>query len=46
MNFPDDLFPTAWSLAAWLPVLVAWGLSAKRVAWRRLADSAQLHVLA
>lgn len=46
MNFPDDLFPTAWSLEAWLPVLVAWALSARRVPWRRLADSVQLHVFA
>jgi len=46
VNFPADLFPTAWTLAAWLPVLVAWGIAVRRVAWQRLADSAQLHVLA
>lgn len=44
MNFPDALFPQAWVLGAFLPLLAAWLWCAKTAPWQRLADSAQLNV--
>jgi uncharacterized membrane protein len=43
MNFPDRLFPAAWSWWALLPLAfcVAWAI--RGAPWRRLADSTQLH---
>ncbi len=46
MDFPDQLFPTAWALTAWLPVLGALGFSLRRAPWGRLRDTAQFNVLA
>jgi uncharacterized membrane protein len=44
MNYPDALFPQAWALGAFLPLLAAWVWSVRTAPWRRLADSAQLNV--
>ena len=44
MTFPDALFPQAWALGAFLPLLAAWLWCAKTAPWKRLADSAQLNV--
>lgn len=44
MNFPDALFPQAWALGAFLPLLAAWLWCAKTAPWRRLTDSGQLNV--
>jgi uncharacterized membrane protein len=46
MNFPDHLFPAAWNLMAWLPLLFVWGVSLRRAPWKRFADAAQLNVFA
>jgi uncharacterized membrane protein len=37
MNFPDALFPQAWALGAWLPLLAAWAWCLRTAPWRRLA---------
>ncbi len=44
MNFPDALFPQAWALGAFLPLVAAWLWCIRTAPWRRLADSAQLNV--
>ena len=44
MNFPDALFPQAWALGAWFPLLAAWLWCFLKAPWRRLADSGQLNV--
>lgn len=44
MNFPDALFPQAWALGAFLPLPAIWFWCLRTAPWRRLADSAQLHV--
>lgn len=44
MNFPADLFPHDWYVAAWVPFVAALAWSARTAEWRRLGDSAQLHV--
>jgi uncharacterized membrane protein len=41
MDFPDQLFPTAWAL----PVLGALGFSLRRAPWGRLRVTAQFNVL-
>jgi len=46
VDFPEQLFPTAWSLAAWLPLLVALALSLRHAPWGRLRDGDQFNVLA
>lgn len=44
MNFPDALFPQAWALGAFLPLLAIWFWCFRTAPWRRLSDSAQLNV--
>lgn len=44
MNFPDALFPQAWALGAFLPLLAVWLWCLRTAPWKRLADSAQLNV--
>ncbi|OHC70932.1 MAG: hypothetical protein A3H93_19370 [Rhodocyclales bacterium RIFCSPLOWO2_02_FULL_63_24] len=44
MNFPDALFPQAWALGAFLPLLAIWLWCFWTAPWRRLADSGQLNV--
>lgn len=46
MDFPDQLFPAEWAIAAWLPLAVALGWALRRAPWQRLRDSAQFNVLA
>mgnify|MGYP001221112988 CR=1 FL=1 len=44
MNFPDALFPQAWALGAFVPLVVVWLWSIATAPWRRLADSGQFNV--
>jgi uncharacterized membrane protein len=44
MNFPDALFPQAWALGAWFPLVITWLWCLRTAPWRRLADSGQLNV--
>ena len=44
MNFPDALFPQAWALGAFLPLLATWLWCLRTAPWTRLADSVQLNV--
>ena len=44
MNFPDALFPQAWALGAFLPLLATLLWCAATAPWKRLADSGQLNV--
>jgi uncharacterized membrane protein len=44
VNFPDALFPQAWALGAFLPLLAEWLWCFRTAPWRRLADSGQLNV--
>ncbi|MBL8479432.1 MAG: energy-coupling factor ABC transporter permease [Sterolibacteriaceae bacterium] len=44
MNFPDALFPQAWALGAFVPLVVVWLWCIATAPWRRLADSGQLNV--
>lgn len=44
MNFPDALFPQAWALGAFLPLLAVWFWCFRTASWKRLADSSQLNV--
>ena len=44
MNFPDALFPQAWALGAFLPLLAVWLWCFRTAPWRRLSDSAQMNV--
>lgn len=44
MNFPDALFPQAWALGAFLPLLAIWAWCFATAPWKRLTDSAQLNV--
>ncbi|MBI5790012.1 MAG: energy-coupling factor ABC transporter permease [Rhodocyclales bacterium] len=44
MNFPDALFPQAWALGAWFPLVISWLWCLRTAPWRRLADSGQLNV--
>ena len=44
MNFPDALFPQAWALGAFLPLLAIWAWCFRTAPWKRLTDSAQLNV--
>lgn len=43
MNFPDALFPQAWALGAFLPLLAIWLWCFLSAPWKRLADSGQLN---
>jgi len=44
MNFPDALFPQAWAVGAFLPLLAAWLWCFWTAPWRRLTDSVQMNV--
>ena len=44
MNFPDALFPQAWALGAWLPLLAVWFWCFRTAPWKRLGDSVQFNV--
>lgn len=44
MNFPDALFPQAWALGAWLPLLLAWAWCWRTAPWRRLAEPGRFNV--
>ena len=44
MNFPDALFPQAWALGAFVPLIVVWLWCLRSAPWRRLADSGQFNV--
>ncbi|MBI5900087.1 MAG: energy-coupling factor ABC transporter permease [Rhodocyclales bacterium] len=44
MNFPDALFPQAWALGAWLPLIAARPWCLRTTAGQRLTDSSQLNV--
>lgn len=44
MNFPDGLFSDFWVFGAYLPLAAVWLWCVGTAPWRRLADSAQLHV--
>ena len=44
MNFPDALFPQAWALGAWLPLLVVWFWCLRTAPWQRLGDAGQLNI--
>jgi len=44
MNFPDALFPQAWALGAFLPLLAVWLWCFSTAPWRRLTDSTQMNV--
>ncbi|NJD35420.1 MAG: hypothetical protein FIA96_11415 [Betaproteobacteria bacterium] len=44
MNFPDALFPQAWALGAFPPLLAIWFWSIRTAPWKRLGDSGQLNV--
>lgn len=44
MNFPDALFPQAWALGAWPPLLAVWFWCFRTAPWKRLGDSVQLNV--
>jgi uncharacterized membrane protein len=44
VNFPDALFPQAWALGAFLPLLATWLWCLRTAPWTRLADSVQLNV--
>lgn len=44
MNFPDALFPHAWALGAFVPMLAAWLWCIGTAPWTRLADSGQFNV--
>ena len=44
MNFPDGLFGQAWIYGAYVPLLLIWAWSLCTAHWRRMLDSAQIHV--
>ena len=44
MNFPDALFPEAWALGAFLPLLAILLWCVATAPWKRLGDSGQLNV--
>lgn len=46
MDFPDQLFPTAWSVAAWVPLLAVLGVSLRAAPWQQLRDGQRFNVLA
>jgi uncharacterized membrane protein len=46
MDFPDRLFPAAWAIAAWVPVLGAVGVSLRRAPWKQLRETDRFNVLA
>jgi uncharacterized membrane protein len=46
MDFPDRLFPIAWSIAAWIPVLAALGVCLLRAPWMQLRETSRFNVLA
>lgn len=46
MNFPAQLFPAAWSIAAFVPLIALWAWSVRTGGWGRLRDPRQFNVWA
>ena len=44
MNFPDALFPQAWALGAFIPLVATWLWAMRTSPWRELADAGRLNL--